>query len=333
MDSCNFIFAAKARAYLRLLLPRFCKQLRIQKLDTVDSGKMINFSPRANQKVIFLILVMEFHKCLEDCEICNLEMTISKHWHKYLKDEFKKPYFDKIYRALHTNEMILPPIKKIFAFSRFFKVKETRVVILAYEPSYNQNESNGLAYSANSNVDIPSTTGNLYKEVFRSFENTLENFDLNTLDKRKPESFVRVYSCHIQTIRRNLESAYGIKLTGDLSVWARQGVLLLNTHLTVLKNKRLSHSKIGWNFFTDKVIELVSKECENVVFLLWGTFAHKKERLIDKNKHCILKSGFPHVYCYNKGFYGNNHFVLANEYLQKHGKGEIDWTHTRNFKE
>lgn len=274
---------------------------------------------------------MDFTKCTDHCEICNLESTLSKPWHKYLKDEFTKPYFSNIYQALHTTNTFYPPLRKIFALSRFFKIKETRVVILAYEPSYTKDESNGLAYSAYEHLKIPPTTANIYKEVFRSYQNCLENFNLDTLDKRSKDEFIQVYTQKIDTIQRNLSRSYGIKLTGDLSVWARQGVLLLNSHLTVLKGKRLSHTKIRWNNFTDKIIELVNEQCENVVFLMWGTFAHKKEALIDENKHLILKSTFPAAYSFNNGFYGNDHFVKANEYLKKHGKGEIDWTNTRTF--
>lgn len=181
---------------------------------------------------------------------------------------------------------ILPSNDLIFNCFNFFNISQTKIVILGQDPYQNVGLPMGLCFS------IPETA-------------------------RMPPSLLNIF--------KELESIYGIKRTNcDLSDWAKQGVLLLNTALTVLEGKSNFNAKLWYNF-TDKIIKDISEKTKNVVFILWGNNAIAKEKLIDDKKHLILKSAHPSPLSASRGFFGNNHFKMANDYLRKNGKEEISW--------
>ncbi|ELA48179.1 uracil-DNA glycosylase [Vavraia culicis subsp. floridensis] len=219
------------------------------------------------------------------CKLCNLHLFISSKWLPYLKEECHKEYFKKIVMMLHNEDIFYPPVHKIFYFSHFFPIANTRVVIIGQDPYHNRGRATGLAFSVPPNVPRPPSLRNIMAEVKRNYGNA----------------------------------------TCDLESWAKQGVLLLNDTLTVSEAKPGSHSTYGWSIFTDKILKLVNDECKHVVFMLWGSFAGKKCALIDGKKHLVLMSTHPSPFSADRGFNGCNHFLKANEYLKKNGEVEINW--------
>ena len=199
------------------------------------------------------------------------------------------PFFLKIdtrsFFTISIPSIIL--IKSLLSF-KLSSFSNTRVVIIGQDPYHKKGQANGLAFSVAKGKKIPPSLQNIFKEL---------NSDLN------------------------------IKATknGDLSCWAKQGVLLLNTSLTVRANHAGSHQKKGWEQFTDKVITTISEQKKGVIFILWGRFAQKKLKLIDTNKHFILKSSHPSPLSAYRGFFGCKHFSSCNRILQKQGKSEIKW--------
>lgn len=219
-------------------------------------------------------------------------VKIEESWKNVLIDEFSKLYFSDLKKFLKSEKanrkIIYPPGLKIFnAFDQtpFHKVK---VVILGQDPYHGPNQAMGLSFSVPKGEKIPPSLRNIYKEI---------NLDLNI----------------------------PIPAHGDLSNWAKQGVFLLNSILTVEHKKAGSHKAIGWQNFTDAVIRKISEEREGIVFLLWGNFAKSKKILINEMKHFVLESVHPSPFTGN-AFFGNNHFSRTNELLQKQGKVPIDWT-------
>lgn len=181
---------------------------------------------------------------------------------------------------------ILPSNDLIFNCFNFFTISQTKIVILGQDPYQNVGLPMGLCFSVPETAKIPPSLNNIFKE---------------------------------------LESIYGKRRTKcDLTDWAQQGVLLLNTALTVLEGKSNFNSKL-WTNFTDKIVQDISEKNANIVFILWGNNAISKEKLIDGKKHLILKSAHPSPLSASRGFFGNNHFKIANDYLRKNGKGEIYW--------
>lgn len=174
------------------------------------------------------------------------------------------------------------------AFTYFENTEDIKVVILGQDPYHGKNEANGLAFSVNNDIKIPPSLRNIFKEIKRSYPNTSHT-------------------------------------TGDLSYWAKQGVFLLNTILTVRPNKPASHEHIGWQLFTEDVIAALGKE-KNKVFFLWGNKAIKYKKLIDDKQNLVLFSAHPSPLSANKGFLGNDHFIKANHYLIKTNKLPIDWS-------
>jgi len=223
---------------------------------------------------------------------CAMEVIMEESWQLVLQDELQKSYMKDLMTFLETeykNNTIFPPQPLIFeAFNRtpFHKVK---VVILGQDPYHKLGQSHGLAFSVPPNISIPPSLRNIYK----SLKNDFENFE--------------------------------IPLHGNLSYWAEQGVLLLNTTLTVREGQAGSHQKKGWEKFTNHVIHLLSDKKQGLVFLLWGKPAQEKEKLIDTTKHCILKSVHPSPLSAHRGFLENKHFSKANQYLVNQGKSPIDW--------
>jgi uracil-DNA glycosylase len=223
-----------------------------------------------------------------NCKVCNIESFINKNWLDLLKDEIKKEYFLNIKNILHTDLIFYPALDKIFNFTHFSSFENIKVVIIGQDPYHNPGQAMGLSFSVPKNIKAPPSLVNIYKEL---------TIDIPTF----------VTPSH-----------------GDLTSWAKQGVLLLNDTLTVLKNKPASHSEIGWKLFTKKILELINIKLDNVVFMLWGNHARQKRKLIDDSKHLILEAGHPSPFSV-KTFQGCKHFSKANEYLKKHSKTEINW--------
>lgn len=222
-----------------------------------------------------------------------MDVKIEESWKEVLKDEFAKPYFEQIVYFLKTERMagktIYPPGPLIFnAFDQtaFNKVK---VVIIGQDPYHGAGQAHGLCFSVQDNVPPPPSLVNIYKEI---------QSDIGiVMDLKK----------------------------GNLTHWARQGILLLNASLTVRANEANSHSKIGWTTFTDAVIQKVVEQKSGVVFLLWGKFAQEKQILIDETKHHVLKAAHPSPLSAHNGFFGCKHFSKTNDYLIKQGQDPIDW--------
>ncbi len=218
-------------------------------------------------------------------------VNIDDSWKDKLKEEFSKPYFNVLtnfIREEYKTKEIFPPAKLIFNAFDKCPFNEVKVVIIGQDPYHNPGQANGLCFSVNDNVRIPPSLSNIYKEIY------------NDLGKPIPES-------------------------GNLEHWSEQGVLLLNATLTVRANSPGSHQNKGWEQFTDAVIDKLSTDCENIVFLLWGSFAQRKGANIDTNKHQVLKSVHPSPLSAHRGFFGNRHFSKTNEYLIQHNKKPIDW--------
>jgi len=220
-----------------------------------------------------------------------MNVKISPHWQPLLKNEFEKPYFKLLAEKIRTEYLtksVYPAPKNIFRAFDECPPEEVRVVILGQDPYHTPGVADGLSFSSLPGNPIPPSLQNIYKEI---------------------------------------ESEYGgpCAPTPDLMRWARQGVLLLNASLTVESGLANSHALHGWHTFTDAVIQAISKSKSHVVFLLWGSFAGKKDVLIDTSKHLVLKSPHPSPLSAYRGFLGNGHFRKTNEYLMMHKKSVIEW--------
>lgn len=215
-------------------------------------------------------------------------------WSDILAEEKQKPYFKEIldFLANETNngKVIFPLKENIFNAFKYTDLDNLKVVILGQDPYHNYNQAHGLAFSVQKGVDVPPSLRNMYKEL----SNSVKGFEIPN------------HGCLIK--------------------WAEQGVFLLNTTLTVEAHKANSHKDIGWQIFTDTVIEKISQHKEHVVFMLWGSHARKKKSLIDTSKHLILESTHPSPLSAHRGFLGCNHFTIANEYLNSIGEKVIDWS-------
>ncbi|MBK2357565.1 uracil-DNA glycosylase [Francisella hispaniensis] len=215
-------------------------------------------------------------------------------WSDILAEEKQKPYFKQILDFLaceiSKGKVIFPAKENIFNAFKYTELDNLKVVILGQDPYHNYNQAHGLAFSVQKGVDIPPSLQNIYKELARSI----------------PE--------------------FEIPNHGYLVDWAKQGVFLLNTTLTVEAHKANSHKDIGWETFTDTVISKISENKHNVVFMLWGSHARKKKALIDSSKHFILESTHPSPLSAHRGFLGCNHFVDCNKYLIEKKDQKIDWS-------
>lgn len=216
---------------------------------------------------------------------------IDKSWHDALASEFEKDYFadlrTKVQRA-YISTTVFPPPDKIFNAFTLCPFDNVKVVILGQDPYHNEGQAMGLAFSVDRDCAVPPSLKNIFKE---------------------------------------LEADLGLEPQphGDLSLWAQQGVLLLNSVLTVKAHEAHSHRGWGWEKFTDAAIETISTQKENVVFILWGTYAKKKARLINEQKHLILKASHPSPLSASRGFFGCKHFSKTNEYLAEHDMETIRW--------
>lgn len=221
-----------------------------------------------------------------------MKVNIHNSWKKQLKDEFEKEYFQELksfVKEEYEVKTCFPLEENIFeAFIRT-PFDEVKVVILGQDPYHGPRQAHGLCFSVYEGSKVPPSLKNIYKEI--------------EADIAKP-----------------------IPFTGNLERWANQGVLMLNAVLTVRAGEAGSHKKKGWEKFTDKVIEVISKEKENIVFLLWGGPAKKKGAKIDSSRHLVFTSGHPSPLSAIRGhWFGNKHFSKTNDYLKAHGKEPIDW--------
>ncbi|RWS30851.1 uracil-DNA glycosylase 2-like protein [Leptotrombidium deliense] len=221
-----------------------------------------------------------------------LSSNIGVSWFKALNNEFKQPYFKKLSDFLTEERkrcVVYPPENEVYTWTRMASISETKVVIIGQDPYHQPKQAHGLAFSVKKGIVLPPSLRNMYTEL-----------------KDDIDGFV-------------------VPNHGDLSGWAKQGVLLLNNSLTVRKGEANSHSSIGWEILTDAVIKWINVNMSNVVFLLWGSFAQQKGAVIDSKKHLVLKCPHPSPLSAHRGFFGCKHFSKANEYLKKHGKREIIW--------
>ena len=220
-----------------------------------------------------------------------MQVRIEETWRRHLQTEFDAPYFADLVsfvRQEYQQGRVYPPGRLIFnAFDQcpFDKVK---VVIIGQDPYHEPGQAQGLCFSVPDGVQIPPSLINIYKEI---------------------------------------EDDLGVKCppSGDLTRWARQGVLLLNATLTVREHQAGSHQRRGWEQFTDAVIATLSRERDGLVFLLWGSYAQSKRMLIDSSRHLVLQSPHPSPLSAHRGFFGNHHFSQANAWLQSHGQQPILW--------
>ena len=220
-----------------------------------------------------------------------MEVKIEQSWKDALAGEFEKPYFASLVRFLHhekaAGKKIFPPGSQIFKAFELTPVDKLKVVILGQDPYHGPGQAHGLSFSVPAGIPAPPSLKNIFKEI---------------------------------------ESDLGIRMSGypNLEKWASQGVLLLNAVLTVQAGAAASHSKVGWEEFTDAVIRYISDNCEGVVFLLWGNFARGKSALIDRSKHHVLESAHPSPLA-RGAFFGCRHFSQTNAILASQGKAPIDW--------
>ena len=222
-----------------------------------------------------------------------MEVKIDASWKEALTPLFEKAYFKQIVTHLKTEKALKNTIypKGSLIFNAFNQTpfEQVKVVILGQDPYHNPGQAMGLSFSVPVGIKPPPSLMNIYKEL-------------------------------------NKDIGMPIPVSGDLSSWANQGVLLINAALTVRADEAGSHAKIGWMQFTDDLIKLLSKEKSRLVFLLWGNFAGQKQILIDATKHKILRAAHPSPLSAHHGFFGCKHFSATNEYLVQHNKNPINWT-------
>ena len=220
-----------------------------------------------------------------------MNVQIEESWKKRLAMEFEKPYFAQLIefvRHEYQTTVCYPPGKLIFNAFNLCPFDKVKVVIIGQDPYHGPGQAHGLCFSVDKGVPFPPSLQNIYKEI---------RDDVGTV----------------------------VSSQGDLSDWARQGVLLLNATLTVRAHQAGSHQNRGWERFTDAVIHRLAEQREHLVFILWGAYAQRKGAFIDKNKHLVLQSPHPSPLSAHRGFFGNRHFSTANRYLQEHGMDPIIW--------
>lgn len=220
-----------------------------------------------------------------------MNVNLSLDWKKSLSVEMKKTYFTLLsskVEQLYATETVYPPLTDIFIALNLCSLHNVKVVILGQDPYHGEGQAQGLAFSVPAGIPVPPSLRNILKELE------------SDLDKKSTA-------------------------TRDLTLWAKQGVLLLNSTLTVEKDRAGSHQKLGWEEFTDTIISMISQNQNNVVFLLWGAFAIKKRSLINETKHLVLVAPHPSPLSAYRGFFGCKHFSMTNTYLKKHQKKPIAW--------
>jgi uracil-DNA glycosylase len=220
-----------------------------------------------------------------------MDVKIEESWKKMLGEEFEKPYFAQLtefVRNEYSSGTVYPPAKLIFNAFDHCPFDKVKVVIIGQDPYHGAGQANGLCFSVNKGIAMPPSLVNIFKEI--------------AADTGKP-----------------------LPTNGDLTRWSDQGVLLLNATLTVRAGNAGSHQRRGWEEFTDAAIRILAEKRENLVFILWGSYAQRKGAFIDRNKHLVLTSPHPSPLSAYAGFFGNHHFTLTNDFLVKNGKEPIDW--------
>lgn len=214
----------------------------------------------------------------------------NNYWDVVLKEEYEKNYFKNIAMFInkeYKEKIVYPPKRDILRALKLTDYNDVKVVILGQDPYHGENEANGLSFSVNEGIKLPPSLKNIYKELYDDLGIT--------------------------------------KTTGDLTSWANQGVLLLNSVLTVLKDTPTSHSKIGWQEYTDAIIKKLNEREKPIVFILWGNYARSKKKLITNKRHYIIESTHPSPFSANSGFFGSRPFSKTNEFLKKNNIKEIEW--------
>lgn len=214
----------------------------------------------------------------------------NNYWDLVLKEEYEKNYFKNIAMFInkeYKEKIVYPPKRDILRALKLTDYNDVKVVILGQDPYHGENEANGLSFSVNEGIKLPPSLKNIYKELYDDLGIT--------------------------------------KTTGDLTSWANQGVLLLNSVLTVLKDTPTSHSKIGWQEYTDAIIKKLNEREKPIVFILWGNYARSKKNLITNKRHYIIESPHPSPFSANSGFFGSRPFSKTNEFLKKNNIKEIEW--------
>ncbi len=219
------------------------------------------------------------------------DVKIDPSWKSRLLPEFEKPYFQELTNFVkkeYKTTVVYPPGNEIFHAFDACHFNDVKVVIIGQDPYHGAGQANGLCFSVHEGIPVPRSLANIFKEI------------RNDLGQPIPTS-------------------------GNLDRWAKQGVLLLNATLTVRASAPGSHQNKGWEQFTDAVIKIVSDEKENVVFILWGSYAQKKGEVINRSKHFVMMSAHPSPFSADRGFFGSKPFSKTNEYLRSKGLNEINW--------
>ncbi len=220
-----------------------------------------------------------------------IEHIIDETWKPVFYEEFSQAYFvelEKYVEAEYSTHKCFPKLQNVFNAFNLCSLSDVKVVVLGQDPYHDDNQANGLSFSVGQGVKIPPSLMNIYKELRRDY-------------------------------------GWEIPISGDLMHWAKQGVLMINSTLTVRAHQAGSHKNHGWEVFTDNIIKYISQNKTNVVFLLWGAYAQKKQEFIDSSKHLILTSPHPSPLSAHKGFIGNGHFSKTNQYLMEHDITPIEW--------
>lgn len=220
-----------------------------------------------------------------------MQVKIEPSWAARLQGEFNAPYFHALTDFVHAEYRqgpCYPPGSQIFNAFNLCPFDRTKVVILGQDPYHEPGQAEGLCFSVADGVQFPPSLLNIFKEI---------KDDLG----------------------------HDVPVSGSLRRWAQQGVLLLNATLTVRAHQAASHAGHGWEQFTDAVVRHLAEEREHLVFMLWGSYAQKKGGFIDGSRHLVLRSAHPSPLSAYRGFFGNHHFTLANDYLQRHGQAPIEW--------
>ena len=221
----------------------------------------------------------------------RLKKLMAQHWIDELNEEFKSNYFmglvDHLNRINNLN-LLCPKIDDIFRCYNSNKLKNIKVVILGQDPYHGANQANGLAFAVNNNIKLPPSLKNIFIEISNDL-------------------------------------SMNVKVNSTLENFSNQGVFLLNTSLTVVRNRPNSHKDIGWEIFTNKTIKIISQKRENIVFMLWGKSASKKRNLINEDKHLVLTTSHPSPLSAYRGFFGSKHFSKANQFLKEKNIEQINW--------
>ncbi|MGP4071888.1 uracil-DNA glycosylase [Piscibacillus sp. B03] len=218
-------------------------------------------------------------------------MEITSDWKGILQSELHQPYVLELFNTVnneYSSSSVYPPINQIFRALNLTPFSETKVVILGQDPYHGSGQANGLSFSVNKGQKLPPSLKNIYQEL------------VNDIGCNEPNH-------------------------GDLTAWAKQGVLLLNTVLTVREKEAHSHKQIGWEVLTDRIINLLNEQKTNIVFVLWGNHAQRKGKVINKEKHLVLNSPHPSPLSAYRGFFGSRPFSTINTYLLNHNQTKINW--------